>query len=410
MIRTPNKIRPAVYGICLYFLLTAMDCFQIGSLGSILKIVAFVPLALLLLDVRQLRLRAHPLLTVQLLFWLLAVLSIFYSIQASKTFSAAVTLSLNWVLVFALGITEQYTERELHLMERALFWGGWLTALLMVFFADFSDGGRLTLKMGIENQDQNYLNGYFIYAYSWHFHQMLQRGKQIHIIPTLALLALVLMTGSRGALLAFALVGFALLCVLFAKSRHWARNILLVAALLVLMNILFDLILKQLPENVAVRYSWEYIAEKGTTGRTRMWKHLLEHFGGDSIPRMLFGHGYGTTMLVNQDNGMVAHNLYLDNLITLGILGVVLQLVTQGIVAVILIRRKRYPLLGAYVGMIGMCISLSLTAYKPIWNIMLLVLAVDIYERNNAATVPQENIKSLLDTEKSDNRFMEVTL
>ena len=49
----------------------------------------------------------------------------------------------------------------------------------------------------------------------------------------------------------------------------------------------------------------------------------------------------------------------------------------QGSVAYILFKRRNYPLLGAYMGMIGMCMSLSLVAYKPIWNIMLLALAID---------------------------------
>ena len=92
---------------------------------------------------------------------------------------------------------------------------------------------------------------------------------------------------------------------------------------------------------------------------------------------MLFGHGYGTTTLVNQMNHRVAHNLYLDNLITLGLFGVILQVASQCVVLWIFHKRKKYALLGAYIGMLGMCMSLSLTACKPLWNMILIALAID---------------------------------
>lgn len=377
LIQNQNKIRPAVYGIVVYFLLAAMDSFQIGTMGSVLKIVALIPLALLIFDLQKLRLRFHPLLVVQLLFWLLAVLSLFYSINVEKTTGSVMTLTLNLVLVFALGLLEQYNEREIALMQRALFWGGWLTIVLMMFFSDFSAGGRLTLKLNGATQDQNYINGYFLYTFSCHCNEFFRNKKRSHAVYLLIIMAIVLMTGSRGALLAFAATGFVHVCFQFAQSKNAMRNILLTAVFFALLGVLFDLILSLMPENVAVRYSWEYIAEKGTTGRSRIWRFLLAHFERDSMGRMLFGHGYGTSALLNTLRGTVAHNLYLDNLITLGIFGLVLQLITQGIVLKTLLKRKEYALVGAYIGFIAMCISLSLVAYKPNWNIMLLMLAVD---------------------------------
>lgn len=375
--QTNGPIRPVVYGVCLYFMCSGADSFQIGSIGSLLKLVAMVPLALAVLDIRRWKIRICPLLVVQLLFWLLTVVSIFYSVSGDKTFSSVKALTLNLALVFCLGLMEEYTERELRLMQNSLLIGGWITIALMLMFSDMSLNGRLTLLLGEKTQDQNYINGYFLYTFSWHCCQLLLQKKKWHIVPTLMILSMVLLTGSRGALVAFLLVIVVHVCFMFANSRHKIRNIVLVVLLMILLLVVFDYILAQMPENVAKRYSWDYIAEKGTSGRTRIWKFLLNHYSNDSIFRMLLGHGYGTTILVNTMDGRVAHNLYLDNLITLGIPGLILQLLTQGIVASMLFRRRNYPLLGAYFGMIGMCLSLSLVAYKPIWNIMLLALAVD---------------------------------
>lgn len=369
-------IRPVVYGICLYFLCSGVDSFQIGSVGSLLKLVAFVPLALAILDMGRWKIRICPTLVAQLLFWLLTVISILYSVNGDKTFSSVKVLTLNLALVFCLGIMEAYNERELQLMQFCLLAGGWITIVLMFLFSDMSAHGRLTLLLGEKNQDQNYINGYFIYTFSWHCSQLFFQKKKLHVIPTVLVLSIVLLTGSRGALIAFLIVMVVHICIMFANSKHKIRNIALVILLMILMLVFFDMILAKMPARVAQRYSWDYIAEKGTTGRSRIWKYLLDYYSNSSILRMIFGHGYGTTALINTMDGRVAHNLYLDNLITLGILGLMLQLIIQGSVLSILYKRKNYPLLGAYFGMIGMCLSLSLVAYKPIWNIMLLALAI----------------------------------
>ena len=383
-------VRPVVYGICLYFLCSGADSFQIGSIGSLLRLVAMVPLALAVLDIGRWKIRICPTLVAQLLFWLLTVFSIFYSVDCDRTFSSVKALSLNLAMVFCLGIMEEYNERELQLMQRYLLAGGWMTIILMMIFADVSLQGRLTLLLGEKNQDQNHINGYFIYAFSWHCYQLLFNKKKIHIIPAIVVLTIALLTGSRGALVAFLLVILVLVCIMFANSRHKVRNIALVILLMILLLMIFDRILGMMPEDVARRYSWDYIAEKGTTGRTRIWKHLWNHYSGDSIFRMLFGHGYGTTSLVNTMDSRVAHNLYLDNLITLGIPGLVLQLIIQGTVISILIKRRNLALLGGYVGMIGMCLSLSLVTYKPIWNIMLLALAIDTNARRQTHYIQEE--------------------
>ena len=377
MAQSQNRIRPVVYGLAVYFLLSATDCFNIGSVGSLLKVLALAPAMLAVFDLRNLQLRFHPLLKVQLLFWLLAVGSIFYSVSVDRTVSADLTLTMNLALVFLLGLMEQYNEAELEFLKKAMLWGSWVTVGLILVFSSISSDGRLSLQLGESTQDQNYINGYFLYAFSYHCGQFLHRGNRKHLVPAVVLLVVLLMTGSRGALLAFFMAGFFHICVFFASSRNALRNILIVVGLLLTVGALFNLILSQLPPSLAERFTWEYTVEKGTVGRSRIWKYLWNHFSDSSIFRMLFGNGYGTTSAVNQMNHLVAHNLYLDNLITLGIVGMLLQLVTQGIVAWILFRCKEYTLLGTYVGMIVMCLSLSLTAYKPLWNVMLLTIAID---------------------------------
>lgn len=381
-----QPIRPVVYGIDFYFLLAATDSFQIGTIGSLLKIAAFLPLLLLLFDVRSLKIRFSPLLILQLLFWLLTLFSFFYSVSVDKTLPSVKTLTLNLLLVFSLGSLPEYNSREIQLMKKSLLLGGWVTILLMLIFSDFSAQGRMTLLLGQDTQDQNYINGYFLYTFSHHCGELLLKKKKSHLVPTVIILTIVLLTGSRGALIAFVTVLFAYVCILFSNAKHRFRNILLVALLIVLFLVIFDMILDRMPEQVAQRFSWDYIAEKGSTGRTKIWTNLLRHYSTDSIPRMFFGHGYGTTPLINTLNNRVAHNLYLDNLITLGIAGLLLQLLLQATVLLILLKNREYILFCAYVGMMCMCLSLSLTSYKPLWNMVLLTFVVHTHSN----TLPAE--------------------
>lgn len=381
-IANDESIRPVVYGVGLYFLLAGLDCFNIGSVGSMLKLVSFIPLFLVFLDLRKLQIRFSAVLVFQLLLWLLTIVSLFYSISVTKTSTLIKTLTLNLILVFALGAMEQYNQRELQFMQDALFAGGWIVIILMLLLSDVSKDGRLILALGGKTSDPNYINGYFLYTFSYHCNRMLQQDKKIHIIPMIFILAVVLLTGSRGALVAFTIALFAHLCVNFSRTKHTIRNVVLTALIIVVLFGAFDLILEWMPENVAQRFSWDFIAEHGTTGRTGIWQFFLQHFSEDSILRMLFGHGYGTAVLVNTVRHSGAHNLYIEDLINLGVVGLLLELATQVSVLRVFIKYRQYSLLGAYFGMIGMCLSLGLTNYKPIWNITMLALATDFYEKS----------------------------
>lgn len=371
------KIRLVTYGLAFYLLLGALDTLSIAAVGSFLKIAAFIPLGLMVLEVRRLRLHPHPLLGLQVCFWLLALTSVLYSVSVDRTFSSVMTLTLNLMLVLMLGVLVPYNARELEFLQKAMLWGCWLQIALTLIFSDYSAAGRLTLRFGQSTQDQNNNNTFFLYAFSHHCYHFLFQKKRKHIIPVLIIFALVLLSGSRGALLAYALTFLFHICIYFKSSKRPLHSICIVALLLVVVGIAFDLILGQMPESVSVRFSWDYLEEKGTTGRSAVWAYLWDKYINSGFFRMLFGHGYGTTILVNEWNHRVAHNLYLDNLITIGLAGMILQIASQAAVLRIFNKRKKYVLLGTYIGMIGMCMSLSLTACKPLWNMMLMALAID---------------------------------
>ena len=325
----------------------------------------------------DLRIRMHPLFVLQVLFWLLALISLFYSVSITDTLSSDITLTLNLVLVLVLGTMVPYNEKELNLLQKGLLWSCWLHIAFTLLFSDLSAAGRLTVRFGQSTQDQNNNNTFFIFAFSFHCYAFLSHKKKIHGFLALFLFALMLFSGSRGALVAYLAVFLFHLALPFRNSKHFFRNSLITGTVIIAGIGFYFLILSLMPESVSVRFSLDYLMEKGSTGRTEVWQYLLSQFKDYSLLRMLFGNGYGTTPVVNQLSQNVAHNLYIDNLITLGLVGVLLQIASQTAVLLIFLKKKKYALLGAYIGMIFMCFSLSLTACKPLWNIMLIALALD---------------------------------
>lgn len=375
-----NRIRPATCGIALYFMLGVLDVLNIAAIGSALKIAALLPLLLMLFQLKDLRLRIHPLLLWQTAFWFLAVTSLFYSVSYIQTVTANITLTLNLMLVLVLGTMVPFNDRELKVMQKAMLLGCWLQIVMTFLFADFSAAGRMTLRFGESAQDHNNNNAFFLFAFSYYCYHFLNDRQGRHLAAALLILFMVLMSGSRGALLAYILTVFSLICVYVRNKKNAKKTILSVAVFILVVVLLFEWGLTKLPESVAIRFSWKYLQEKGSTGRTDTWMYLWNRFANADFWTMLFGHGYGSTIIVNEFNHNVAHNLYIDNLITLGFVGLFLQIASQATVLWIFYKRKKYEFFGAYIGMIGMCMSLSLTACKPLWNMMLIALAIDCNE------------------------------
>jgi hypothetical protein len=206
------------------------------------------------------------------------------------------------------------------------------------------------------------------------------------VLPVIGIMVFTLMTGSRGAMVA--LIGIALVqvfCLLRKEKRLQISTFLLVAAGILLVIFLYEPILSLLPESVAVRFTPEYIAEHGSTGRAQIWSYLLGRFNDSNLFRMLFGYGFGTVAYLNEYNHLVAHNLWIEHLLAVGVLGECLFVAMQ--IAFIWASWKTHDafIISAYVGYLIMMMSLSLLTYKPIWNCMTMILIISRYHRNMQA-------------------------
>lgn len=378
IINAIQKLDKTTIALGVYFLLLPTDCFRIGEIGSLIKVYAFVPVIFLLLSGGCRYLIFDKLLSRLLLFLMVAAFSIFWTINFDITVSSFKSLLLNIILVVLMAGTYRYSEVEIKFLLNCLIASSWITVICMLLFGDRSIGGRLTLAIGDSVQDPNYVAGYILFAFSYHITNFLEKKKLHQLLLAMTIFVVIILTGSRGALAAYLACAFFAVIYSIQESRHPGRVIVLATASAFAAYFAFSVAMQAVDTSVSSRFSLEYLLEHGATGRGDIWAHLLHKFRTASLGRQLLGHGYGTTRLMNtlrgSRGGLVAHNLYIDDLISVGIIGALVQLSIQVQCIRMAFQAKSRMLICLYGAFIVMTFSLSLTNYKPIWSTMMVII------------------------------------
>lgn len=359
----------------LYFITLPFDFIRIGDMGSICKLLAIAPMLCLLLHLQKTsKLKLNMLFVWLTLFLGAACLSYTYTISEEKTLAHITSLLLNVLMILAMSTLVGFSEKEIRFLKTCLVIGSWVAVVFVLFFG-ITPYGRATIAVGEYEQDQNYLCGYMFFAFIYHFERFIDGKKPGHLLLAIGIMSAVIMTGSRGALLAFFVCIIVEIFAVSKKNHHAFRTMTIsMLGLAVLYLLIVYLVIPNLDSTIAERFSLEYLAEEGTTGRIEIWDHLMKKFQESSLLRKLFGNGYGTTTLVNERNHKVAHNLYIDTLTTLGVVGVVYLLGIQITTIRTAYKNKEMLLLCTMIGFIIMCMSMSLVSYKPMWATIMMIM------------------------------------
>lgn len=374
---TLGRISIPVKLLALYFILMPLDSIDLFGMGSLLKVIAFFPVfAILFLH------RKHKILLNKPIKWLIAytmimAISCFYSISFSDSMSHVNRLVINVVLmVFIGGIYDDYNENEYRVLIYSLVIGGLINIVLSFVFGDTSgSSGRLTMSIAGSRQDQNYLNGYSLLAMAFFFKKLISEKKVLAIVPIFINIIFTLMTGSRGSIIAIAVVACAtIICTFFMEKNQKPATVIITILIIALVSNYFDRILMLISPNVAQRFTIEFFRNYRGLNRTDLWKALLIVFRDSTIFRQLFGYGIGTVPYVNSLTHQVAHNLWLEHLLANGILGLIALLGMQISFLKEAFRSKNMILISTYIGFLTMCVTLSLTSYKPLWNVMMMIM------------------------------------
>lgn len=358
----------------IYFICLPLNAVTIGTMGSVLKYIAILPIGISLLSLKFIRF--NSVIMAQLGFVIWAAFSCMWSVNTSMSIDRTVSYVLLTALVFSCN-TFDFTYEDIKKIKKAFLWSSRSTAVVMLVFSEYSSG-RFMLG-GKISEDPNYLCGYLFAGIVLSLQSiLLKRKRMFSLIELIIYLFLVLQTGSRGGLLAAA---FSAVCYIFFYKKAAVNEILKKFFYVILMFIIVLVVLQFLPEELTARFNYKDAIASGGTGRFEIWEAGIKLFKNFPLHRQIFGTGTGTITAVlilteyGITRGTAMHNIFLETLVELGVVGFIIYIIWVGIFVISAFKEKDKFAFAVIMGMIVLSLSTSLHTFKPYFNIMLMILA-----------------------------------
>ena len=388
MICRLNKHNMFVKLLALYFVSLVFGAMNIGIIGSLLKFIAFLPAFWWLLTKHSITL-SRALLSA-IFFLGFASLSVFWSIDVSSSLVQDVgTLSLLILLCVSSGY--KYSAQDIEFLKKALVWSSRITAIV-VLFTGGSYESRIVLN-GLLTEDPNYLCTYYLFVIANATELILSSAKHTHkwiyILEMGLYLMLVIASGSRGGTLAITMAIAVIVIGSLIQNKVSFKTLFLLVLLTMVVLGLVLLSPYVLPENVLRRFYIQEIIDSRGTGRYQIWQDYLHVFGQSSIWRQLIGYGAGglpeLAKLQRLNKIIVSHNVFVERLIGVGIVGLMLFIsMLWQFFKITFIKRDLFSM-AVFVGILGIFLSTSFGG-KPYWNILIYIICLKqfiVYKETN---------------------------
>lgn len=392
--KSRNKQDVFVIALTIYFLCLPFGAMEIGNANSLLKFVALIPVAVFLMQRPEIRIT--KMFCWQALYFLWLVISFAFAISTKKSAQAIITQLSFLVLLFAVsGYT--YDEKQVALLKSALVWSSRLTAAITLLFGGFLEG-RLTLT-GVITEDPNYLCAYFMFGVIDVMITLFSsdgKRKLLRLLELFAYIYIIVYTGSRGGSLAV-LFGLAVIWVFYKEKKSGvALSAKKMFALLVLAAIA-AIALSLLPENILSRFTWKTIIASKGEQRLRIWKNGLHVFSESSVFRKLIGYGPGCVTLMFKKFGFdprAMHNVFLQVMAESGVVGLILY--STAIISFFkhAVKSRDSFAVAVMSGMIVLSMSTSIMAFKPYWNILIMIVCIMLKNDSLPSTDTTEGKKA----------------
>lgn len=365
--------------IAVYLFCAPLDFLQIIPGVSLSRFLIFLPLAGCIFYMNKAKVIFDKFFLAIGLYLLMVTFTLTYSINYSSTIQRVITVILNITVIFILSLLP-YNKRELTVIKKAIAYSGWFTVALMLLYSNTSImGGRLTVIVHGNYQDPNYLCGFLIYSVVYYWEKYLKHKKFFSLVVVGVFLTFVLLTGSRGGLIA---VGGALLFYLAAwikNTKFKFSSIIKVILLIGFIVLLFNFAVSNLlPESISSRLNINFTLNDRGANRFDIWEKVLNNYQSSPSMNKLFGWGAGTirNFLYND----VGHNIWIESSMEIGLVGVAILLFLYMSYFIKSCKMHEFVVAASFFGYLIMTMSLSLYSYKPIWNILLIIMLLKNYE------------------------------
>lgn len=370
--------------LCLYFILAPFEQTLNFGYGTILKYVAtlFVIFSLLRIFKGLQRINlSDPIIYSLLLLIIISNLSYFWSVDIETTAQINTTYLYLQILFVSVYI-RNYTNREQEFVKKSILLGGSAVIIYMyVLSPNLFNEYRVTFK----NTDSNEFAAILILPLFIAFGEFIEKKKSVYLAFFLIILFSILITGSRGAMLA----------TFFALIYYSLNNLKLnkIVYLLLTVIIFYFAVLPFIPDFISQRL-WGKGALTNDFGardtRIDIWSTLLT----DIFPENpLFGSGSASgghllSRYFGQDRGV--HNTYFSMIIDYGILGLPVFLYLLYKLFNLLKREKDYAKICSFLAIIVIIFFLDAYFKKFFWN----VLMYSVITVKGRIPIPRRRIKN----------------
>ena len=231
-------------------------------------------------------------------------------------------------------------------------------------------GARKSLVILGTPTDANEFSSFFIVALPIALYQFLnEKGlikKVVCAVILVAGLYIVLMAGSRAALLSLIIALVITVCMVNRPSPKTILFLFVIGGLSLIL--LPRYILPLIPQETVARLSLEALRSDQGSGRMQIWTTALQAFWDRNPVNWILGCGYGgleISYYVGDTSTM--HNQYLQQLVSYGLIGLILYL-RLVVLAYKQLKKNNCKYIGPFVGIMIMAMTLSMgPSYKIIW-------------------------------------------
>jgi O-antigen ligase len=388
-----------VFSLSLYAALLPFDnLLGLGEAGTLTKYLGILIIITLwanrIIIVRGHLLKPPPITWSWALFLLLAGISGLWAFSPADTFSSLYTLAGLFLIYLSVGVYP-FTKNDYSLLTKFVIVGGVCAAayIILIYLRGITlpQSVRASLIWGAERRaDPNHLVTSLIlpllFSLGW-LTQPYKRHKIWALISIVVIAVAILLTGSRGGALGAAVA----VLLFFWRIRHhisWYRMIIIF--LIVVTLTFFVLTFIPIQQQLFERFSLEEILKSRGASRFFIWHTGFKAF----LHRPLVGYGYNNfpyaydlfksavpgAYRLNQ----VAHNIYLQSFVELGMFGGLLLLLIAWLHWRI-VNHMTYrsndgiALEAAFIGILVSSFTLGTLYYKYFWfAFSLIILLINI--------------------------------
>lgn len=318
------------------------------------------------------------------LLWTVYVLYTSASLIWSTTKESSTSNLLGMILLYMTSLvffSTTLTKKTNVAMEHCWLLATAIVALMFVFGEThlLKYSTRETLVIFGTVTDANEFSSFFIVGVSIAVRYLFQERKRYIRLLMAVLLAVslyvVLMTGSRGALLSV------LVAIVLVVSRYMSLKdtIKISVGGLLTVLILWFFVLPNISDSTLGRFSLTTMLNDGGSGRIDIWTSAIKSTWEGSAWRWFVGNGYGRFGVYASGRyvEMMMHNQFLQQLISYGVIGLILY-VAFLIKSATIIKKQLPEYRAAFWGVMMMSLTLTMgPSYKLLWFIFYITMMAE---------------------------------